>query len=91
MPTLIALIGRSAMCCTNTFTYKTTYIYTHVLSKYANVYIDTVHSTTRMASLRVTDADVLVVWIFYGGQEASPSICACQIWRRAAVRIGKKR
>jgi hypothetical protein len=44
-----------------------------------------------MASLRVTDADVLVVWIFYGGQEASPSICACQIWRRAAVRNGKKK
>jgi hypothetical protein len=44
------------------FTYKNTYIYTGVLPKFVGAYNDTVHSTTGMAPLRVTDADVLAIW-----------------------------
>ena len=40
------------------FTYKNTYRYIDVLPKFVKAYNDTVHSTTGIASSRVTDAFV---------------------------------
>jgi len=44
------------------FTYKNTYRYIDVLSKFVKAYNDTVHSATGMAPSRVTDSDVLAIW-----------------------------
>ena len=41
------------------FTYKNTYRYIDVLQQFVKAYNDTVHSTTGIASSRVTDSDVL--------------------------------
>ena len=44
------------------FTYGNTYRYIDVLPKFVTAYNDTVHSTTGMATSRVTDSDVLAIW-----------------------------
>jgi transposase len=41
------------------FTYKNTYRYIDVLSKFVNTYNETVHSATGMAPLKVIDSDYL--------------------------------
>jgi len=43
-------------------TYKNTFRYIDVLPKFVRAYNDTVHSTTDMAPLLVTDSDVLAIW-----------------------------
>jgi len=44
------------------FTYKNTFRYIDVLPKFVRSYNDTVHSTTAMAHLRMTDSDVNAIW-----------------------------
>jgi len=44
------------------FTYKYTYRYINILWKFVKAYNDSGHSTIGMASARVTDNDVLVIW-----------------------------
>ena len=44
------------------FTHKNIYRYIDVLPKFVKAYNDTVHTTTCMASSRVTDFDVLAIW-----------------------------
>jgi len=44
------------------FTYKNTFRYIDVLPKFVRAHNDTVHSTTGMATSRVTDSDVLAIW-----------------------------
>jgi len=43
------------------FTYKNSYRYIDVLSKFVKAYNDAVHSTTGMAPSRVTDSEVLAI------------------------------
>jgi len=44
------------------FTYKNTYRYIDVLSKFVKAYNDTAHSSTCMAPSGVTDSDILAIW-----------------------------
>ena len=44
------------------FTYKNTFSYIDVLSKFGRAYNDTVHSTTVMATSHVTHSDILAIW-----------------------------
>ena len=44
------------------FTHKNIYRYIDVLPIFIKAYNDTVHSTTCLASSRVTDSDVLAIW-----------------------------
>ena len=44
------------------FTYKNIYRYIDVLTKFAKAYNDTLHTTTGMATSRVTDANAIAIW-----------------------------
>jgi len=44
------------------FTYKNTYSFIDVLQPFVRGYIATIHSTTGMASERVTDSNILTIW-----------------------------
>jgi len=44
------------------FTYKNTFRYIDILSKFVRAYNDTVHTTTGMALSRVTVSDFLAIW-----------------------------
>jgi len=44
------------------FSYKNTFRYNDVLPEFVTAYNDTVHSTTGMASSRVTVLDILAIW-----------------------------
>jgi hypothetical protein len=44
------------------FTYKNTYTFIDVLQQFVQGYNETIHSTTGMAPVRVTDSDVLAIW-----------------------------
>ena len=44
------------------FTFKISYRYIDVLQKFVRAYNDTVHTTTGIAPLNVTDSDIVIIW-----------------------------
>ena len=59
------------------------------MQKFVKAYIDTVHSTTGMASSRVTDADVLAIWRWMEAMRLRVQVATAKFLVGQHVRIRK--
>jgi transposase len=72
-------------------TYKYTYRYIDVLPKFVKGYNDRIHSTTGMAPLKVTDADILKIWCKIGAKQISIRHAPAKFQVCQHVRISKEK
>jgi hypothetical protein len=72
-------------------TYKNTYRYIDVLPKFVKGYNDTVHSTTGMDPSKVTDTDILKIWLKMRAKQTSVRRAPAKFKVGQHVRISKKK